>query len=106
MAGFADNSKAASIALQDSMAGIRSLITTRIETNLKKSTSISSEEAQKICSNLAIADIAPSTWRAICRHDGVFRNYRGREFDWNDDFSTLFIKPIAMPWKAVFIARS
>jgi hypothetical protein len=84
------------------MGAVRGLIKTRIGTSLEKSVSLGTKHAKKICRDLAAADIASLTWKAICRRGGIFSNYKKEYFDWNDTFLKPFIKPLALSWKDVF----
>ena len=103
---MANSSKSSTGNLKNLMAKIRYAMRWKIGTTLKVSAKIGSSRAKQLCVELAEADITPMAWKAICRRRGCYQSKKkaGRaSYDWNTDFSELFLRLVALPWNSLFI---
>jgi hypothetical protein len=83
------------------MTNIRSNIKRNLEDNLKAVQEIGILKAEKLCNSLSSGEIGALTWKAICRRKGVFKNSKKIQYDWNEEFSEVYLQPLTLSWNSV-----
>jgi hypothetical protein len=78
-------------------ANIRGSISRNIEKPLKESELVGWEQVV-----FEEEKIGFQTFKAVCRRDGVYQRNKEKNFNWNDNFLEVFLKPLTRPWNKVF----
>lgn len=85
------------------MNNIQYHIRTHIENNLNKTVIDGAKKAPELSKEIATRDIAPQTWKAICRRQGAsYCSGKKVTYHLNEEFLGVFLAPIARPWDATF----
>ncbi len=88
-------------AIEAASSALQSSIKLNLEPSLARAARKATSKAKKICIEYSSGEIAPATWRAICKRNGTFKNTKRINYDWNEAFAEIYLQPLALAWSRV-----